>query len=454
MSLFSHIPSRLFSPLASQKKELYADALLALYDLFQGQLTVKRNEVESALSQALEVRLVQTDFSDETDEEATGLSAKVQILVRRLKETGWIDYEMDRDSFLENVTLPDYASAIISALKGIGEERTREYNGYVFSTYSVLKTSLDNPDYRYRALVEAYNHTNAFTEALTSLYNNIRTYIQNIANMDDVNELLSEHFDVYAVQIARKVIEPIRTIDSVPRFKHQILEMLRQMEDDEQVFDSMVAEAMKSGQFATVEDAEADVRMRINSIEDIYSSVEKTLSEIDNKHSAYISSSVQRMRYMMSSDRGSKGSLVALLRHCSQNDDLVGQMADSIMVDGLQLVDSASFFDRIERKVKDDGPSQPILRLGQDEREVDTLFEELRKQYSNSRIDSFILSRMEGDELSGDSIAIDSMEDFLLFILATIRASEESSPYTVTFADGCIRRGSVLLPHCLFKRRK
>ena len=118
MQLFDAIPPRLFSPLSSQKRDIYCAALFTLGDLFDNQLVISRDEVESALQQALGDVLESADFCDEDDgEDVRLLSGKVQFVLRRLKDTGWIEYESSKDSFVENLSLPYHTVAIVKTLQ-------------------------------------------------------------------------------------------------------------------------------------------------------------------------------------------------------------------------------------------------------------------------------------------------------------------------------------------------
>ena len=337
------------------------------------------------------------------------------------------------------------------------DQKVESVYGIKTSTMMVgnQKQSDDIPDYRLPALNTAYEKTNQFIEELKILYNNIKRYHQRIAKMEDVNELLTDHFDSYYVEIAKKIIEPIRTIDSVPRFKNQILEMLDRMENDADVLSSLISGGVAKGFYKDDDEAEADIRTKIHTIMDIYSTVERTLSEIDAKHSAYIRSSIERMRYMMSSSRGTRGDLISVLKACRDDAALLQEMAHSIDLVSTKHIDSGSFFDRIARRAKDEGGSEPVARYGENENEVASLFDELRSQYGSEEIDAFILSRMDGDELDSYDIPIVDLDSFLLLILATIRAQEADSPYECHFADGVEERnGGISIAHCVFRRRR
>lgn len=454
MQLFDAIPPRLFSPLSSQKRDIYSAALFTLGELFDNQLVISRDEVESALQYALSDVLESADFSDEEGgEEARQLSGKVQLVLRRLKETGWIEYESSKDSFVENLSLPFHTVAIVKTLKDLCVERKSEYNRNVYTVYAALKESRNNPDYRLSALNEAYEKAESFMTSLKVLFNNIKGFYQRIGQLDDVNSLLKDHFDFYVSEVSKKVIEPLRTIDSVPRFKNRIIDMLDELERDEDIFSSLVQKAVATRESPDEEAAEADIRYKIHQAISIFSTVEATIEEIYAKNTAYIQSSIERMRYLMASDKGAKGNIDAILKRARADASFAARLPQELGLVRTMLLDQPSLFDRISRRSRDEGRREAVRRYSVDGQLEEGFFDDIRKQFGAKRIDDFILSRMDGDELEGADIALASIDDFMLFILATVRSSEDDCPFSCAFAPGEDRRGRMVLPQCTFRRR-
>ncbi len=186
MQLFSRLPDRFFSILTSTKKELYVQALFVLRQAFRTELVIRREELTAMIMDSLEADIINADFSEEASEigesgtgvqmEGGGLSAKAHLLVRRLKETGWIEMEYERGTFDENVTIPDYAIMVMNLLYDLSQERVHEYNSYVYATYASLSNASQNPDYLYQALQTAWQNTVHLVDELKSLFNNIRAY--------------------------------------------------------------------------------------------------------------------------------------------------------------------------------------------------------------------------------------------------------------------------------------
>ena len=69
MKLFSKIPDRFFSVLASGNKELYVQALFVLRQAFKTELVIRRDELTAMLMDALEADILEANFSEEAEEE-------------------------------------------------------------------------------------------------------------------------------------------------------------------------------------------------------------------------------------------------------------------------------------------------------------------------------------------------------------------------------------------------
>lgn len=158
MGLFERIPERFFSVLTSSKKELYVEALFVLRQAFKTELVISKDELTAMLVNSMESSMMQADFSEEAQEmgagveEQNGLFGKAHLLIRKLRDTGWLELEYERNSFDENVTIPDYAIEVINLLYDLSVDKVREYNSYVYTTYAALKNSGENSDYLYQAL--------------------------------------------------------------------------------------------------------------------------------------------------------------------------------------------------------------------------------------------------------------------------------------------------------------
>ncbi len=459
MALFHRIPERFFSILVSQKKELYVQALFVLRQAFKTELVIRREDLIVMLMDSLEEDFANADFSEEAmedsgDENAENLSGKAHLLLRKLKDTGWIETEFESKSFEEHITIPDYAVAVMNLLYDLSTERIREYNSYVYATHAALSNAKDNPDYVYQALHAAWSNTVDLVDELKSLFNNIRRYYARIAGEESVNTLLSEHFDGYKTRIVDAIYYPLKTMDSVPRFKHAIISTLNTWLLEEDTQNRIVQQGILRRVFEDEEDGREQMFTMINYIVDTYDGIEEMLGAIDRRHTEYVNASVEHIRYLMNSDRGVRGNLIELLR-ASRNADMLELMEKSITIYRHQFFDDKSLYAEAKRTRRDTGPPLAIEKQEEPDGLVQGFLKQVRNQYSNKRIDAYVRQCFgNGASYETKDVPMDTTEDFLLFLLSTIRGGEKSAPYRIRFKEGsCIRNGYTL-PEAVFLKGK
>ena len=104
MNLFDKIPENFFSILVSKNKNLYIDALFVLRDAFKQEMSISKENIISRLINSLEDEINQEDFSEDenvSDLKDNNITGKAYFLLRKLEWAGWIEREMQRDSFEE-----------------------------------------------------------------------------------------------------------------------------------------------------------------------------------------------------------------------------------------------------------------------------------------------------------------------------------------------------------------
>lgn len=456
MQLFSRIPDRFFSILSSQKKELYVQALFVLRQAFKTELVIRRDDLVSMLVDALEEEIAQADFSEEaaedlSSENAGNLSGKASLLIRKLKETGWIETEFEARTFEEQITIPDYAVSVMNLLYDLSTERVHEYNSYVYATYASLSNAKENPEYLYQALQTAWSNTVQLVDELKSLFNNIRRYYAKIPGEDNVNALLAEHFDEYKARIVDKVYYPLKTIDSVPRFKHAIVSILNEWLLNEEIQELIIEQGVSRRVFENPEEGRDRMFTMMNYIVDTFDGIEEMLDAIDARHTEYINASVEHIRYLMNADRGVRGNLVELLR-ASANDSVLEILTDSATLFRHRYYDERSLYSEAKRTKREMGTPLALNETEHPATVVQDFLNGVRNQYTNAKIDHYVEKCLYGKKsFSTADAKVEGMEDFILFLLATIRGREKSAAYTVTFSEGNREVNGYSLPNAIFR---
>lgn len=460
MELFDRIPGDFFKILTSNKKDLYVAAIMVVRQAFRTELVIRKSELISMLINTLENRILAADFSEESDEfganaEANeGLSSKAYFLLRVLKARGWIIIDFEPGTFDEIISVPDYAIATADLLYNLSGEKVSEYNSYVYATYASLKSCDDNPEYRYQALQAAHANSTQLITELKSLYNNIGGYYQRILDNSDVNILLAEHFDHYREQLFDAIYYPLKTIDSVPRFRHPILSIVHSWETNDDIIDSIASQGVLRRVFPDMNTGRERTMDMILDISSTYEKIEDLISRIDRKHIDYTRASIEKIRYSLNVDRSIKGRLVQLLK-ASCSDQVIDAMQSSVTLFSHTYIDSQSAYNRIKRNPKSDGQSIAVSRHEENGELMDSFLSDVRKQYSNRKIDGYVhLLLADRDCITTTDITVSSTDDFILFLLSTIRGREKSADYTAEFQEGYTVNSGYRLPNIVITRKR
>ncbi len=468
MKLFDCLPENLFSILSSKNKEIYIESLFVLRKTFKQEMVIKKIDLISMLIASLDEKILEMDFSEEETEENISIdekklnnpSAIAHCLLRRLKETGWIDIEYQIDSFDENITLPDYSIKLINLLYSFTDSTAREYNSYVHSTYSSLRTAEEERDkFMFTALLTAYENTINLVDELKTLHNNIRRYHQELNDYVTVNDILKGHFDEYKNLIMDRVYHPLKTLDSVPRFRTPIIKILSKWLDDQSLRDEILEQAMLRGKYNTKEEASEDIIQKIQKIIEIYEAIDNMLTEIDRKNSAYTRASIEKMRYFLNADRSIKGKLVGLLTSIAKNNrnnsqNILEIMKESVNIFKQEYFDDKSLYIRHSRHDRDDTRPMEIPPDTSAEHNLDAFIARIKRNYSNKKVMDFIRKFMsDKNVITTADISLPDDEAFILLLLATLKGNDRNSFYNIEFLGDYVSKNSYRVPDMKFTKK-
>ncbi len=458
MNIFNKIPENFFSILVSKNKNIYIDALFVLREAFKQEMTISRENIISRLINNLEDEFYQEDFSeeDETNElKDNNISSKAYFLLRKLKWAGWVEFEMQRDSFEENVIIPDYAIKFIDLLYSIVEEKQVEYNSYVFATYSSLKLASIEKGETYNAIITAYNNTVQLINELKSLYNSLGRFHRKMCNQDNINEAINEHFFEYK-EYSDEMIFPRFTRDSVPRYKSPIRDMLSDILADKERLENTINIASKNSKYKSREEAEDDILNKIRTVLEVYENIDSTMNQIEQKNTDYVRASVKRIQYLLTNDKELKGKLVNILKN-SKHEKVLEQMEKEVKLLRQEYISKDSIYLRSSNDKRKQG--NPIALKETKELDSKTLYDfakSLENLYSNKKINDFMSKNFKDRPfINSNEIELKSVEDLILLILATIKADKSGkSFYYFEDSDEIINNNGYRIPNIKFIRRK
>ena len=461
MKVFEIIPADFFSVLVSPNREIYADALMKLYEMFQTEINIRLKSFLAELEILLEDREYILEEGDEAaDAEPSSLRGKARLIVRRFVKTGWIDREFLDGSFTEIIIPNSYAITVMRMLSELTAESVAEYDSLVFSTYSALNQAYtDSRDRMYEALLVAKSNTEKLDFKLRTFYYGIRGYQKVIRENTDVNLLLKNHFEAYKEALDR-VHHPIKTMDSFSRYAGPIRGILTEVYYDDALLEEMTAKAMAAKEYQNKSEAREEIQTTIEKITDSYGAVSLLLDEIDIKHSSMTKQSIDKIRYVMSADQTIKGKLVDLLKAYSSADEeqapqLLSMLEDGITVNRQEYMDAGSLYHKNIRSRRSDEPPQPVEEERDIEKELlSAVVGKLRSGYSDARVKAY----MDGlfvngkTEVTSEEISVEDDTAYILTLLSVINAYKGNRGYHIQLLDGYVQKNVYRIPRFVLKK--
>ncbi|KUO70321.1 MAG: hypothetical protein APF81_06795 [Desulfosporosinus sp. BRH_c37] len=462
MGLFDVVPSSFFSVLVSGNREVYVDALMLLHQLFKFELNIRVDDYISSLISLLEDKAFVPEDDDEMPESSLTPSGKARLILNRFVKTGWVDKEFLDGSFVEIITPRNYAISVMKLLSELGDKSLHEYNSLVFATYSGLKQAKNEHESQmYEAVLSAKASTERLEYELRRLYHGIRGFLRSIQEQNNVNLLLENHFEEYK-RMSDLIYHPIKTMDSIHRYMAPIQNILSDILADEKLMGIMRERAMTIKKYDDGAEAEEEIISAIDYVLDAYQSVGSIINEIDRKHSTYTKSSIEKIQYLMTADQTIKGKLVELLKTYadakSEDRNALGDMFEkNIRINRQEFVDGKSLY---HKSVRSRRVNTTPLPIDQDNTFSDLamagMLEQMKNGYPVARIRAYVdrLFAHGAESVRSEDIRLNSDADFILLILAIVRANDRGMTYRVRMGEGRIERNGYRIPNMIISKKE
>lgn len=463
MKFFDIYPENFFSVFTSTNKNIYIEALFVIRQAYQHSAIIAKEDLVSGLIASLENQILALEEEEGVLALEDNLSGRAYFLVRKFLETGWLEREQDNHSFTEQFVVPVYASKLLNLFHDIVNGKNIEYNGFVYSTYSILKTAdLERDEYMFDGLRQAHQLTENLTQALMELLSNLRLYHQRLQEQVEVKEILAEHFDIFRQKISDKIYHPLKTFDSVPRFKNRILRILKNWLTEPELIEAMATNAKKRGYDLDLDVCRQRIIILIGEIIDKYEGIDQLLKSIDKKNTAYTRASVERMQYYINTDRDVKGKLVEVLKGLPEIKDVEEEVVD-ILNQNLPLfqqrfLDEDSLYTE-PKKRREHSPRTTNLASVIDQSELDAEMAEFQKRlekvYSHHKVLDYIMEQLARQGiLRAKDIRLETDDDFVKLILACIKNDESDIPFAIVFQEDYLLVNGYRIPNLLIAGKK
>lgn len=474
MNLFDILPSNYFQVFSGKNREIYADSLMTLFEMLQNdEFVINKQDFIKALKDKAKFLDNFTYEDEEFDMDSANddllvmnsLSSKASFICKRLEETGWIDVAMDPDTFEETIVLPTYSINFLRSIYNIISDEESPYLALVHSTYSELALEDEEKDeLMYSTLVRCFENTKKLKVELVTLVHSIRIFQNRLGKVFDTNKVLHEHFDLYKEKVSDRYYHPLKTFDSVSRFKRPIIKILDSWLANKQIREKLILQASSSSLTNDKEKIENEIISKINYITDAYETLNTLISSIDKEHNQYTKSSTNKILYLNNTDKTIKGHLENIFKAYAKSVNegrglgkILSEMQNSLYFYEQGFIDAKSVTLPILRKYRENGEPLPIVDFNEaSDLIMQNFLEETRNIYTDERVYEFMNSAFgDSQDLNIKDIPLLDYDAFVCLILATIKKDDDSCFYTIEEIDNThVKNHGYIVPNFVFHRKE
>ena len=459
--MFHILPGNFFVPLSSPNRIGYWECICKLFSTMEHQLSfsVERD----VLVDELEYYFDQTQAADMEEDEFQALDSrgKANSMLRKLEFYGWIEVETDK-SYVQRVNFKEYAVKIMKTLLEIAEGKQIEYQGYIYTIYSLVRSNTDHPGI---VLLQILENTDMLITGLKNLNSNIKHYIDELTKHRTVAEIMDALFNDYITNIVDKAYHRLLTSDNVSKFRPEIIERL-ESKSRNKTYVAKAAQEIAGIREISVEEGQELVYRYLHEIIEAFRNMDDILMEINQKNTQYQRAAINRARFLLSGDEDVRGQLKEILLGLNEavNEEQMdlGGIYRIEFLDGLirlygsSVMDSNSLYSPTEGR-KEFVPQElvaeePDLLLRQEK--MRRITEKMQRILSPEKIGKYVDSQL-GDnlEMRAAQFPLENVEDFIKIIYIRLYGQRKNMNYTVEslketeaggyrFKDFVIRRKS------------
>ncbi|OUN99669.1 hypothetical protein B5F98_00370 [Pseudoflavonifractor sp. An44] len=462
MNLFEHIPTDLFSVLASPNRTLYADALDVLWEAYRENLKIPEDTLYTMLRSKMEQQLADATFEGEDidEEELRDISGRARFLIRKLYSKGWFEKERGED-FDEYITVPGYSSRLLDIFHQLREDSPVRGYSYVFGTYSALKVASDGDNVydKMAAIYSAYDNTQALIKLLQMVYHNVKHFFQMQVKMREVNDVLAAHFDDFGQKVMEAYIRPLKIKDSVPKYRVPIQTILTGWAEDESLLMAISNAAVQDRRGATLDECRHDILQKIFWVNDRYDSIEHDyLKEIDGQVRRYTRATTQKLENLTNRDGNVRGNLAYLLSALERNHratELVDRIQPVFQLYEQSFLSQKSLWHRKRPGKRSKVAPVLIEEGGIDSSTKAQAAELLRTEYSRAQIAAYIEKWLGDDGVCySKDMALSDDRAYIMSMLAALTGRDPSANYVVKELEGSFTENEYTIPQLKIVRKE
>ncbi len=442
--MFQVLPGNFFVPLSSPNRIVYWECICKLFSVMEHQLSfgVERevlvDELQYYFEQSAAAEIVEEDFA------GADSRGKANGILRRLEYYGWIEIETDK-SYVQRVNFKEYSVRLMKTLLEIEEGKQIEYQGYIYTIYSLVRGTTDNPGV---VLLQILENTDLLITGLKNLNSSIKHYIDELTKHSTVAEIMDALFNDYITNIVDKAYHRLLTSDNVSKFRPEIIERLESKSKSKAYIERASAE-IAGLQEIDEDTAKEQVYRYLHEIIEAFRNMDDILNEINQKNTQYQRAAINRAKFLLSGSEDIRGQIKEILLGMNEmiNEEKmelggiyeIGFLDNLVRIYSCSFLDEKSLYSPIEGK-KEFIPQQmdrkePDLELRQEK--MRRMVEKMQKILSPEKIDLYVGQNL-GDrkEMLATELPLSNAEDFVKIIYVRLYGQRKNMKYRIETTEG------------------
>ena len=458
--MFQTLPENFFVPLAAPGKIVYWECICKLFFTMDNQLSfgVERDNLVGELQYYFE----QSNAAELAEEELKGSDSrgKANWMLRRLEYYGWIEVETDK-SYVQRVNFKEYAVKVIKTLLEIAEGKQIEYQGYIYTIYSLVRSHTDHSGV---ILLQTVENTDMLITGLKNLNSNIKHYIDELTKHKTVAEIMDALFNDYITNIVDKAYHRLLTSDNVSKFRPEIIERLEEKSKNEQYIEKAALEISELKEIP-VEEAKELAYHYLHEIMEAFRNMDDILMEINHKNAQYQKAAINRAKFLLTGSEDVRGQLKEILvglneRMNREQMDLGGIyeiefLSNLVRIYSAAFLDESSFYAPGEGK-KTFSPSaltekEPDEQYRQEK--LQKMLEKMQRVLSPDKIDQYVNEQLGSrKEMLATQFPLETTGDFVKIIYVRLYGQRKNMKYRVTVQEEKERNGFIFQDFLIQKK--
>ncbi len=441
--MFRVLPGNFFVPLSSPNKMVYWECICKLFSVMEHQLSfgVERevlvDELQYYFEQSVAAEIVEEEFA------GADSRGKANGILRRLEYYGWIEIETDK-SYVQRVNFKEYSVRFIKVLLEIEEGKQIEYQGYIYTIYSLVRGNTDNPGV---VLLQILENTDFLITGLKNLNSNIKHYIDELTKHSTVAEIMDALFNDYITNIVDKAYHRLLTSDNVSKFRPEIIERLESRSRSKAYIEKASAE-IAGLQETDLDTARENVYRYLHEIIEAFRNMDDILNEINQKNTQYQRAAINRAKFLLSGNEDIRGQLKEILLGLNEAINRermeLGGIYEIEFLENLVRIYSCGFLDEnslyspIEGR-KEFVPQQIVSREPDDklrQEKLRRMMEKMQRILSAEKIDRYVEECMGGrKEIMASELPLSGVEEFIKIIYVRLYGQRKNMKYRIEVTE-------------------